>query len=210
VFTEQGVRDVKIDDIISTAGVSRRTFYRLYGGKDEVLDALYEVACDRLLFMCRLGVQDEPDPVRQIERCVDAFVTYAQQSTRLAFVLGGEAQRQESALYPRRKQTHEAVVELLMSNEKVASEGVDPMLVHALVQALEDVVQLALEEGDEGRKVSADRFERARSVMLRMATAPMVGKGPGVAPMPVLFECEELEELEPEPLRVASGGRRKR
>jgi hypothetical protein len=60
----------------------------------------------------------------------------------------------------------------------------DPMLFRGLLLALEGVTRLALEQGDEGRRVTPEAFERARAVMLRIATAAIAGEGARVAPLP--------------------------
>jgi AcrR family transcriptional regulator len=186
VFSEGGVREASVEDILGAAGVSRRTFYRLYESKEDVVDALYRVGTERLLDACRLAMSEESDPIRQIHRCVDAHLRTAREVGRLVFVLGGEAQRQESSLHPRRMEVHAELVELLMSGATASKSGIDPLLVRALVLALEGVTRIVLEEGNEGRSVSDASIERARRVMVRLATAALAGEGPGVAPLPTV------------------------
>jgi AcrR family transcriptional regulator len=184
LFARAGVRAVSVSDILASAGVARRTFYRLYESKEDVLIALYRLGTERLLEACRLGMSEETDPIRQIHRCVDAHLRNAREVGRLVFVLGGEAQRQESALHPHRMETHGRLVELMMSSATAAQKNIDPLLVRGLVLALEGVTRIVLEEGDEGRDVGDAGIERARRVMIRLATAALAGEGPGVAPLP--------------------------
>jgi len=186
VFAGTGIRDVSVKDILNAAGVARRTFYRLYQSKEDVVVALYRIGTQRLLDECRLAVSEERDPIRQIQRCIDAHLRNAREVGRLVFVLGGEAQRHESALHEHRMQTHAQLVELLMSSATAAKTNIDPLLVRGLVLALEGVTRIVLEEGNAGRSVSDAGIERARRVMYRMATAALAGEGPGVAPLPTL------------------------
>jgi hypothetical protein len=74
------------------------------------------------------------------------------------------------------------------------------MLFRALLFALEGVVRIVLEEGDEGRRVKSESFERARAVMLRVATAAIAGEGASVAPLP-------MEEQEPAPAKASTSRR---
>jgi AcrR family transcriptional regulator len=185
-FSKAGVREVSVEDLLEAARVSRRTFYRLYESKEDVLVALYKMGTERLLDACRAGMKEEVDPIRQIHRCVDAHLRSAHDFGRLVFVLGGEAQRHESALHPQRMETHAALVELLMSSATATKEHIDPLLVRGLVLALEGVTRIVLEEGDEGRNVSDASIEQARRVMIRMATSALAGEGPGVAPLPTV------------------------
>ena len=183
-FAERGLRVTSVEDLLVAAGVSRRTFYRLYGSKEDVAAALYHLGTEHLLAACRQAVHEEPDPLRQIERCIDAHLANAREFGRLVFVLGGEAQRLESALHARRMEAHASLVELLVGEAGGRYEKIDPLLVRGLLLALEGAVRIVLEEGDEGRRVSDASLVRVRRVMLRMATATLAGEGPGVAPLP--------------------------
>jgi AcrR family transcriptional regulator len=182
LFANRGVRAVSVEDILAHAGISRRTFYRLYKSKEDVVEALYRFGTDRLLEGCRAAVAHEREPVRQIERFIDAHLRNVSELGRLVFVLGGEAQRGESSLHARRMEVHAELVKLL----EPISPNVDPLLARSLILALEGVVRIMLEESDEGRKVTPAGIERVRRVMMRIATAAVAGTGPGVAPLPPL------------------------
>jgi len=184
VFSNYGVRNASVADILRASSVSRRTFYRLYQSKEDVVVALYKLGTERLLDACRLATREETDLIRQICRCVDAHLRNARELGRLVFVLGGEAQRHESALHAPRMQVHKELVELLISSATASEENIDPLLVRGLVLALEGITRMALQEGDEGRSVSDESIERARRVMYRIATSAVAGEGPGVAPLP--------------------------
>jgi AcrR family transcriptional regulator len=184
VFAELGVRAPSVTDLLKEAGISRRTFYRHFESKEDVMAALYRMGTDALLDACRLAVSEETDPLRQLERCIDAHLWNARQLGRLVFVLGGEAQRLESALHARRMEVHEILVSLLVSSP--INRRIDPLLFSALVVALEGVTRLMLEDGDEGRDVTDAAVARVKRVMMRVATAALAGKGPGLAPLPTV------------------------
>ncbi|MCA9678771.1 MAG: TetR/AcrR family transcriptional regulator [Kofleriaceae bacterium] len=180
VFVDKGVRAASVEDILAAGRISRRTFYRLFGGKDDVMLALYRMGTDRLYEECRRAIEQEHEAIRYIERFVDAHLSNARAFGRLIFVLGGEAARQESPLHARRMEVHQQLVELLLQ----VVPDVDPLLLRGLILALEGVVRLMLEECDQGRAVTAAAVTRVRRVMLRIATASAVGDGPGVTPLP--------------------------
>lgn len=185
VFAARGVRSTGIDDILQASRISRRTFYRVYESKEDVLVALYRIGTEMLLHQCRLALDQETDPLRQAERCIDAHLQTASAQPRLVFVLGGEAHRQESLLHPRRIEVHEALASMMASRARETfPKPLDKLLFRGILFALEGITRLALQEGDEGRRVSPESFERARAVMLRMATAAIAGEGAGVAPLP--------------------------
>ena len=182
VFAEHGVRPASVEHILKAARISRRTFYRFYNGKEDVLMELYRLGTKDLLESCRVSLADETDPLRQIEHCIDAHLASARGLGRLLFVLGGEAQRHESALHARRMQVHEELTAMLCKTP--TTRRIDPLLLRAVILALEGVTRLVLAEGDEGRNVSELAIKRARRTMLRIATAALAGEGPGVTRLP--------------------------
>ncbi|HEY6561659.1 MAG TPA: TetR/AcrR family transcriptional regulator [Polyangiaceae bacterium] len=187
VFGQRGVRLATVEDILTAARVSRRTFYRLYEGKEDVMLALYMIGTQGLVDACRAIVEQEREPLRQILRFIDAHLSNASQLGRLVFVLGGEAQRRESSLHARRIEVHEVLTDLLVGGASAHyGKPLDPLLFRSVLLALEGVSRLVLEEGDEGRAVADSSIERARRVMTRVATAALAGQGAGVAPLPTL------------------------
>lgn len=186
VFTDVGVRACSVEHLLEASGVSRRTFYRLYESKEDVVLALYQLGTARLLALCAEAGREEKDPLRFVERCIDVHLDTARDQGRLVFVLGGEAQRRESPLHARRMQVHHALVELI--SERLQGDGrerIDPFLLEGIVLALEGTTRTVLEEGDEGRAVRPESLARVRRSMLRLATASLAGEGPRVAPLPV-------------------------
>jgi AcrR family transcriptional regulator len=195
VFAARGVRSAGVEDILEASRISRRTFYRAFDNKEDVLLALYRIGTERLMEACRRALDQESEPLRQIERCIDAHLETAREQSRLVFVLGGEAHRHESLLHARRIEVHEVLASMMAASAGEALPRPPDILVfRALLLALEGVVRLVLEQGDEGRSVTDESFERARRVMLRVATAAIAGDGIGVAPMPT------VEDVEPKPL----------
>ena len=185
VFAQRGVRLASIDDILEASRISRRTFYRLYDNKEDVMLELYRLGTDRLVDACRQAVSQETEPLRQIERCIDAHLWAAQELGRLVFVLGGEAQHHESQLHAVRIGVHDALTSLLAAGAAAqAQKSIDPLVFRALVLALEGLTRAALEAGDQGRRVSPESIARTRKVMIRIASATLFGEGPGIPALP--------------------------
>jgi AcrR family transcriptional regulator len=175
LFASQGARSPGVEDLLKAARISRRTFYRVYAGKEDVLLTLYRLGTERLLNRCRIALEQETDPLRVAERCIDAHLQTAREQPRLMFVLGGEAHRQESLLHPLRVEAHETLATMMASRARTSLEHPpDKLLFRALLFALEGVTRLVLEEGDQGRHVVPESFERARVVMLRLAAGALV------------------------------------
>ena len=168
VFAHSGARLASVEDILDASGVSRRTFYRFFRSKDDVLLALYELGTEALLRACRSAVQGVRDPRARLERCVDAHLDNARRLPRLMFVLGGEAQHHESRLHARRMAVQDELAALLAHGSVDAPEA---LVVRGLIFALEGLVRLALQKGDEGRAVSVAALAAVRVAMQQLCAA---------------------------------------
>lgn len=166
MFARKGARLSSVEDILAAGGVSRRTFYRFFEGKDDVLFALYHVGTEGLLTACRLAVEQERDPMVRFERCIDVHLGNARVLSRLIFVLGGEAQHHESPLHARRMQVQAELCALITKG--MAPTELDALVVRGLILALEGMVRLALQEGDEGRALSEPRLGQVKQVMMKL------------------------------------------
>ncbi len=189
VFAEVGVRSASVEDILKAAGISRRTFYKLYDSKESVMMALYRMGTDNLLGACTIAVGEGKTPLERIEGCIDAHLRSAREFGRLVFVLGGEAHRHESLLHARRMEVHEALCALFATaTHGHLSKPVDPLLFRALILALEGITRQVLEEGDEGRTVTEEGLDRARRVMVHLVRAALDLPAPGSKSTPPVNE----------------------
>lgn len=183
VFAEHGTR-VPVQQILEEADVSRRTFYRFFSNREAVMLALYEFGTEFLLERCRTSIKRAETPAEVVAGCIDAHLTGISMLGRLIYVLGGEAQSPDSPMYAPRMHTHEALAKLVQ--EALADDlpdTCDPLLVRSLLIALESIARTVLR--DEGRRVDAETVERARAVMMRLATATLLAApGGGVTGLP--------------------------
>ncbi|TDP77700.1 TetR family transcriptional regulator [Bradymonas sediminis] len=183
VFADQGTR-VPVQQILEGADVSRRTFYRFFSNREAVMLALYEFGTEMLLKNCRASIQRAETPAEVVAGCIDAHLAGVSTLGRLVYLLGGEAQSPDSPLYAPRMRTHKALAELV--REALADDlpdTCDPLLVSSLLIALESIARTVLQ--DEGRRVEAEMVERARAVMMRLATATLLAPaGGGVTRLP--------------------------
>lgn len=183
VFADKGFRNTSVEDLLEAGQVSRRTFYRFFTSKDDVALALYSMGTTTLVETIRRRVAAESDAREQLEACVDSHLANARSVGRLVFVLGGEAQSLESPLHAHRMAAHDQVVQLLRAGNEVVRDA-DPLVVRALVIALEQCVRIVLQDSDEGRRVSEAAVKRARAAMMRIATGTFAGLLGEPTPMP--------------------------
>jgi AcrR family transcriptional regulator len=67
LFASKGFAETSIEDIVSTAGVTRGALYHHFGGKADIFRAVVEDEAERLARRLRRAALNEQDPWRQIE-----------------------------------------------------------------------------------------------------------------------------------------------
>jgi len=166
VFMEQGTRTPSVQDLITRAGVSRGTFYAYFGDKQDVMHAIYLLGVERLLGECEEAFRSASSAEDLVDGAIEAHLRSAWLYPRLMYVLGGEAQHQDSPLYETRI---DAMRKIASWYRETVETPPDPLIVDTTLLALELAVRLELLEGDEGHRVTKDRIERMRSAMRHIA-----------------------------------------
>lgn len=182
VFARHGVRQVSVEDLLQASSVSRRTFYRYFRGKEDVLRALHAVSVQYLLDRVRQAMDTTPDPVKKLECFVDTYLSFNRTDAELFRMLEIEALRPGTPLARTRAKVVEALAELLADElQLVHGRRPDAWLLMGLLAGLTGV---SVELHAQGR-VTPARLERARRVMLRILLAGLAPKGGPVPPIPL-------------------------
>jgi AcrR family transcriptional regulator len=180
-FGELGYAKVRVEDILLAADVSRPTFYKVYRTKDDVFEALSDRHHREIRERIERAVTDVSDPVEQITGMVDAFLRWRAGLGSVGRVLDLEARTPGSRLARHRRATLRAVARL--SEEQLKAAGrtpVDPVLIQALIAAMESVADSLLVDGRPSEAV----VDRARQNALRIVAAVMAAPGDPVPPLP--------------------------
>jgi AcrR family transcriptional regulator len=194
VFGKRGAADTTVEDILQAAGVSRRTFYRFFQSKEDVLDALHEIGCNMLIGAARQAMArpadegttaDPRERVERLKRALEAYVEYhVTVGPNVMHVVQGESMRAGSKLGPRRRAFFDTMVEIFAGEyEKTTGTRVDPLLLRSLLVAMEGVSLMLRVESENG----TFDMERAKRVMQRIVLATIAAPaGDIVPPIPVL------------------------
>ncbi len=180
VFGKLGAADSTVEDILKAAGVSRRTFYKFFQSKEDVLDALHEIGCNMLIGAARQVATMPGQPLERVERGIDGYLQYhVSVGADVMFVVQGESMRAGSKLGPRRRAFLDTIVTLLNEEvTKVSGEAVDPLLLRSLLVAIEGVSMMMRAEAPGG----TFDLERAKRVMLRLVMATMAAPADALVP----------------------------
>lgn len=172
VFARHGVEATRVEDLLLASGIARRTFYKYFRGKEDVLAALYEVVTRELLTAIGGGCADE-EPLAAIRRTLDGYLDLHVHNPRILRVLQEQAVRADSPLAPIRRRFRAELVEVLARAFAGATgRAVEPFVFLALVSALEGVSLELLA----GRPAGAD-IARARATMHGLLDALLAGAG---------------------------------
>jgi len=164
-FSTRGFADTSVEHVLAAAGVSRRTFYRFFRNKDEVLSELFETASLLLVQAIKSAVMVGKTAEERLDNAIEVFIRAPQSVGPLALIFHVEAARPGSHLAPRREAIIEQIIGLL-DHEVTSAQGelsppADPLLYRGLVAALEHVSLYTYTKTE----ASAEDLDRAKAVM---------------------------------------------
>jgi AcrR family transcriptional regulator len=148
VFDRLGFAATRVEDLLAAAGIARRTFYKYFASKEDVLASIYELTTHELLRALDQGADAGADPLAGVRSVMDGYLDFHAQNGTLLRILVEQAIRSDSPLAPFRKRFRARLVEVL--SRAAAARGrrsFDPLLGIALISALEGVSLEILEKG---------------------------------------------------------------
>lgn len=137
VFVARGLAETTVNDLLAAAGVSRRTFYKYFDGKLDVLEGIYRTAVQLLLMRFREMRTATGSSEAWLRAMVARFFDYHQAVGPIIRLMHEEALRSDSPLAAHRRQALHELQALL--EERFVGEGVKhaPLTYQALLWALE-------------------------------------------------------------------------
>lgn len=172
VFGERGYGATSVEAILEAAEVSRRTFYRTFRSKEDVLRTLFDNSVQMLLRAVREATSDRAAQTDLTSSAVDAYLRVHANAGPLARVLLLEQFSPGSPLAEQRDRAFATFSTLMIqASESRGRPVADPLLVTAVVAAINQVcVQMATEQPS-GRWDVA-RAKRAILRILSLLEAP--------------------------------------
>jgi len=139
VVAECGVVEMRVEDVLKAADVSRRTFYQHFADKQAVVHALFELVTEHLAAMFAAAATAEP--ARAIDEALAIYFELHRTDRDIVRALLHEALRSESPLYAARMRFRTAIAGTL---ERAL--GVAPLVAVGLVSAVEGISLELLEQ----------------------------------------------------------------
>jgi AcrR family transcriptional regulator len=181
VFAKKGIQATTVEDLLESAQVCRRTFYRLFSSKYDALDALHEVMTAMLMEERRAAYSVQEPPWKKLERMVDTTVGFTRRNLALVRVLHGEEQRPGSPLAERRLALLDTLAAEFAGHLREIGLNPDPFVVRGLLLAHEGIVHSMLAEDP----VDDATVARAKAAIIRITAATLSGQGEHLPPLPL-------------------------
>ena len=153
-----------VEQLLRSAKVSRRTFYRFFPNLEAVLEGLYDSASRVLVERIEAGLRHGTTEAEKCAGLVDAYLSLNRSEAALMRVLEAEALKADSRLAPRRLALLDSIGEAVMRELRVQR---DPLLVHGTLVGLEAVLRRARVD----RSLTRGSERRVRAVMLMLMAA---------------------------------------
>jgi AcrR family transcriptional regulator len=155
VFAKRGFAATRVEDVLDEAGVARRTFYRYFTSKEDVLAAVYELATTELVRALDDASDAGVDALADVRAGVDLYLDFHVENAGLLRVLLEQSVRSDSPLAGHRRRFRAHVLKVLV--RAAEARGVAPLdgfTYVALVSALEGVALELLEGAASERDVA--------------------------------------------------------
>lgn len=161
VFTRLGVAKARVEDVLVAAGVSRRTFYKRFRSKEDLLLALYEAATAQIMAAIRSDDGGESrSPREAFSRAIEVYLDVVSSNGALAGVLLSESLRPGSPLAAVRRRFRDGLI--AEANAALRQAAVPPMDATLAVAVLAGIEGLSIELVERG--ASRAEFAHARAV----------------------------------------------
>ncbi|HEY2736400.1 MAG TPA: TetR/AcrR family transcriptional regulator [Polyangiales bacterium] len=167
-FGERGYGATSVEQILAAAEVSRRTFYRTFRSKEDVLRTLFDNSVGMLVRAVREAGDPRGEQRERVVASVEAYIKVHANAGPLARVLLLEQFSPGSPLAAERNRAHSTFTKLITSAAVGGGRPApDPVLVAAVVAGINQVcVQMASEFPEGNWDV-----ERAKRAILRILAA---------------------------------------
>lgn len=160
VFAGKGLADTTVNDLLAAAKVSRRTFYKYFNNKMDVLEGIYQTAVSLLLARFRDMQHATGSASAWLRSMVALFFDYHLAVGPIIRLMQEEALRADSPLAAHRQRAHLEMLELLSERLHDQDAPRDPLTYRALIWALEAASLELL-----GSAATRAQIERAKAVL---------------------------------------------
>ena len=172
IMQDLGIRKTRVQDILDSANVSRRTFYQYFKSTDELLLELYKEATTKLTTSVMQAMITSKEPGEKLSSGVKAYLDFQQSGGHLLILLQAEAIRPDSSLSEYRKQVLDVLVAMLdQTISRLFNISHDPYFYWAAMVGVEGLV-IHVQRNDSFSETERARVEKVIMRLLSSLFAP--------------------------------------
>lgn len=171
VFTDKGFEESTVADLLDAANIARRTFYRHFNSKEDVLLELYGVVTRALAEEMAQATLSAADPWSGTLHGLDTYLEFHLKNRKLLQTMLSESRREASPLYaPRQAYRGRLVEQLTLLLSMKSGRMYDPFVSEALFGSLDALSTLLLKPDADARTLT--RVRAVTRGLLELASAP--------------------------------------
>ncbi len=164
VAASQGLAAASIAAVVAEAGVSKRTFYEHFAGKDECFLALYRAASESALRTLREAVDPTQPWQHQVEHALGAYLAHLAAGPQLVRMLFVEIHQLGEVGTAVRREVMQALADFMLETIQDRS-ALTPALAMAAVGGIHELVLQAIERGE---AAELERLTPGASAVVRL------------------------------------------
>lgn len=164
-FGQRGFGATSVQHILEEAKVSRRTFYRLFRNKKDVLHEIFETAGMMLIQSIQQAATLGRTPQQKLENCIEVYVRAPRAAGPILQVLQSESARPGSKLSERRQQLIDEIIRVVDEQvRREANQQMDPLVYRGVLAAMEAISIYVYTE----TAATEEDIQRAKQAMIRI------------------------------------------
>jgi AcrR family transcriptional regulator len=150
VTSVAGYREMTVEGVIVTAGVSRRTFYEHFKGKDEAFLAAFDAVLAQLLSTVRDASEREKQGADRLRAGLAAFLDFVAREPAFARMCVVEALAAGSEAVKRRNEAMATFARIIDENARELGAALDPpaLTAETIVGGIYEVIYSRVVRGD--------------------------------------------------------------
>lgn len=167
VFNRRGLEETAVQDILDAAQISRRTFYKYFSGKLDVLESLYGLSTSVLMTRLEGELAAAPDRAELVRTMIGISFDYQFSFGHIIAIMMEEAMRAASPLAPQRLALQDRMLTLFDAQlQRLGHAAPDPWLLRGLVLAVEASSLQILTRTAEAQRSAEIRHCREQMLLL--------------------------------------------
>ncbi len=110
IFAQKGIADTSVQDLLDAAQISRRTFYKYFRDKYEVLENIYSLSVNMFASRVNDGINEAESIHHLIEKSINSYFSYHESMSSMIRLMHNDSNREGSTLHNRRCENRDAFV----------------------------------------------------------------------------------------------------